>query len=180
MNLMHQQFATMEGMDGPGLNGLDGLDGWGKLKKKLGLNKLKTRKLVGKVAKVVPGAALLSPTKKNLKQAGKGLAIGAAIGSAVVGGPKAVAAAKKIAKQVKASQAKKDMEARAKAEIERQAAAYAAELEQADAPAMTSSGAGGSYAEPATTTGTDDTDAPKKAGWILPAGLVTTALLAMA
>lgn len=175
MNVQHQQFAAMEGLDGSGLNGLDG---WGKLKKKIGLNKLKTRKLVGKVAKVVPGAALQAPTKKNLKEAGKGLAIGAAIGAAVVGGPKAITAARKIAAQVKARKAQKAGMQEANAEIERQAAAYEAELNQQDAMMATASGGGSSEAT-TPTAAPADTAEPKKTGWILPAGLIGAALMVL-
>lgn len=77
-----------------GLDDLAALEGWGKLKKKLGLNKLKTRKLVGKVAKVIPAAALLAPTKENLKIAGKSAAIAAGAAATVLTGGKALSAIK--------------------------------------------------------------------------------------
>ncbi|MFN3586009.1 MAG: hypothetical protein ACK4UT_00780 [Moraxellaceae bacterium] len=73
-----------------GLDDLAALEGWGKLKKKLGLNKLKTRKLVGKVVKVIPGAALLAPSKDNLKAAGKGLTVAGAAAATVLTGGKAL------------------------------------------------------------------------------------------
>lgn len=180
MNINHHTprplpFAPTHGLD---RQTLDGLEGWGKLKKKLGLNKLKTRKIVAKVAKVIPGASLIVPTKKTLKEAAKGMAIGAAIGTAVIGGPKAILAAKKVADQVKAKQAQGNATAEAEAEIERQAAAYEAELNQQDAMMATASG--GSSSEATTPTAAPaDTAEPKKTGWILPAGLIGAALMVL-
>lgn len=49
------------------LAGLDDLEGWGKLKKKLGLNKLHTRDAIKAVNKAV--VAVVAPTKSNLKSA---------------------------------------------------------------------------------------------------------------
>lgn len=46
-----------------------GLEGWGKLKKKMGLNKLQTRKALKSVNKAVK--AVVVPTKKNRKAAEK-------------------------------------------------------------------------------------------------------------
>lgn len=91
-----------------GLDDLAALEGWGKLKKKLGLNKLKTRKLVGKVAKVIPGAALLAPTKENLKIAGKSAAIAAGAAATVLTGGKALSVIKPAldARQQKKAQKK--------------------------------------------------------------------------
>lgn len=183
MNLNHDRalpFASMEGLDVAGLNGLDG---WGKIKKKLKLNKLKTRKLVGKVAKVVPGAALLVPTKKTLKAAGQGMAVGAAIGSVVIGGPKAASAIYKIAKTVKDKQAQGAAAAQAEAEIERQAQEYEAALDRQDAapsysaPSYSTSGAGGNAAAAATEATT--TAAKPATGWAVPATLATLALMAL-
>lgn len=177
MNIDHHTprplpFAPMHGLD---RQTLDGLEGWGKIKKKLGLNKLKTRKIVGKVAKVIPGASLIVPTKKTLKEAAKGMAIGAAIGTAVIGGPKAIMAAKKVADQVKAKQAQGNAAAEAEAEIERQAQEYQASIERQDAAP--------SYRAPMTaTTASGPTDAQGEApknSWLVPAGLIGAALLAL-
>lgn len=180
-------FAPMHGLD---RHTLDGLEGWGKFKKKLGLNKLKTRKFVGKVAKVIPGASLIVPTKKTLKEAAKGMAIGAAIGTAVIGGPKAILAAKKVADQVKAKQAQGNAAAEAEAEIERQAQEYQASIERQDAapsysaPAYNApSNSQSSYRAPMTaTTASGPTDAQGEApknNWLVPAGLIGAALLAL-
>lgn len=192
MNINHHTprplpFAPMHGLD---RQTLDGLEGWGKFKKKLGLNKLKTRKIVAKVAKVIPGASLIVPTKKTLKEAAKGMAIGAAIGTAVIGGPKAIMAAKKVADQVKAKQAQGNATAEAEAEIERQAQEYAASMERQDsapsysAPAykapshnQSSYSAPRSYTTPSNQT-EGQQEAPKNA-WLLPAGLIGAALLAL-
>lgn len=179
MNINHHTprplpFAPMHGLDRQTLDGLEGF------KKKLGLNKLKTRKIVAKVAKVIPGASLIVPTKKTLKEAAKGMAIGAAIGTAVIGGPKAILAAKKVADQVKAKQAQGNATAEAEAEIERQAQEYQASIERQDAaPSYSQS----SYRAPMTaTTASGPTDAQGEAPkntWILPAGLIGAALLAL-
>jgi len=66
-------------------DGLEGLDGWGKIKKKLKLNKLHTRKTVK--AAVAVQKALVAPTKKNRKAAedkakpfvGKALAVASVV-----------------------------------------------------------------------------------------------------
>ena len=49
------------------LGSLAGLEGWGKLKKKLGLNKLHTRDAIKAVNKAV--VAVVAPTKSNLQKA---------------------------------------------------------------------------------------------------------------
>ena len=49
------------------MKSLEGLEGWGKLKKKLGLNKLHTRDAIKAVNKAV--VAVVAPTKSNLKSA---------------------------------------------------------------------------------------------------------------
>lgn len=177
MNINHHTprplpFAPMHGLD---RHTLDGLEGWGKFKKKHGLNKLKTRKIVGKVAKVIPGASLIVPTKKTLKEAAKGMAIGAAIGTAVIGGQKAILAAKKVADQVQAQGKAKNATAEAEAEIDRQAQEYQASIERQDAAP--------SYRAPMTaTTASGPTDAQGEApknNWLVPAGLIGAALLAL-
>lgn len=170
MNVGHRQFAQFEGMDSGG--NLAGLDGWGKLKKKLKINKMgkRLKKAAAKVAKVVPGAALVIPSKKGLKNAGKGMAVGAAIGAAVIGGPKAVMAAKKIAEQVKAKKAQEEAEKNAAAEIDRQAAAYEASLIRQDAAASAAS-------DTADTTDAATAAKPSGAGLLLPAALATALLV---
>lgn len=109
------------------------LEGWGKIKKKLKLNKLGTRKLAAKVAKVVPGAVLLAPSKQGFKNAGKGVALTAAVAATVVTGGKALPMIMSAKQAMDARKAAKVAGAETDAavqEIEQQAADYAQQLMQ--------------------------------------------------
>lgn len=187
MNIyQHHTFAKFDG--------LDALAGYGEpvemagLGKKLKKLKKKVSKVVTKVAKIIPGASLLSPSKKSFKNAAKGLAIGAALGTAVIGGPKAINAAMKISKAVKARKQQKQAVATANAEVEQQAAQYEAELERQDTAAVVmapqwssqgrSSSAGASYAPSQDATSSAAAE-PDKNKWILPAVGIGAALLTL-
>lgn len=135
---------------------LAGLEGWGKLKKKLGLNKLQTRKALKSVNKAVK--AVVVPTKKNRKAAEK--AVKPHVGKFLAAGdlliPGAGTAASlawtknrmdSVKKKIKAQMAAEAIAARAS---EAPAAAPAAEVATAVVTSVSSGGGGGaiSYAAP--------------------------------
>lgn len=132
---------------------LQGLDGWGSLKKKLGLNKLQTRKALKSVNKAAK--AVVVPTKKNRKAAEKAVkphvAKFLAAGDLVVPGAGTAASLAwtknrmdSAKKKIKAQMAAEAIAARAS---EAPAAAPAADVATA---VVTSGGGGGaiSYAAP--------------------------------
>lgn len=132
-----------------------GLEGWGKLKKKLGLNKLQTRKALKSVNHAVK--AVVVPTKKNRKTAEK--AVKPHVGKFLAAGdlliPGAGTAASlawtknrmdSVKKKIKAQMAAEAIAARAS----EAAAAPAAEVATAVVTSVSSGGGGGaiSYAAP--------------------------------
>lgn len=171
---------------------LAGLEGWGKLKKKLGLNKLQTSKALKSVNHAVK--AVVVPTKKNRQTAEK--AVKPHVGKFLAAGdllvPGAGTAASLAWTKNRMDSAKKKIKAQMAAEAiaarasEAPAAAPAAEVATAVVTSVSSGGGGGatSYAAPSEpTTPATPVAAPvaeeKKTNWLAIGGGTLLAVKAL-
>lgn len=157
-----------------------GLEGWGKLKKKLGLNKLQTRKALKSVNKAAK--AVVVPTKKNRKAAEK--AVKPHVGKFLAAGDLLVPGAGTAASLAWTKNRMDSVKKKIKAQMAADAIAERNAEQEATAPAAeyasTASG-GGSAAAPATVADAT-TAAPaeeKKTNWLAIGGGTLLAVKAL-